>query len=108
MSSIGEVDDYYQTDPALMTSGNTVSRSIVQFPGQEYQDAVGIRVGHSTGTAIAHNDVGYTPYSGISVGWGWGWTSHCTHAGRAGTARRAGAAPPTPAGTRSSATTCTA
>lgn len=76
--AIGEVDDHYQTDPALMTSGNTVSRSIVRFPGQEYQDAVGIRVGHSTGTVIAHNDVGYTPYSGISVGWGWGWTSNCT------------------------------
>lgn len=76
--AIGEVDDYYQTDPALMTSGNTVSRSVVQFPGQEYQDAVGIWVGHSTGTAISHNDVGYTPYSGMSIGWGWGWASNCT------------------------------
>ena len=40
--AIGEVDDYYQTEPALMTSGNTVSSGIVQFPGQEYQDAVGV------------------------------------------------------------------
>lgn len=74
---IGEVDDHYQTDPALMTSGNTVSGSRVWFPGQEYQDAVGIRVGYSTGTVISHNDVGYTPYSGISIGWGWGWTADC-------------------------------
>jgi hypothetical protein len=76
--SIGEVDDYYQTDPALMTSGNTVSGSVVQFPGQEYQDAVGIRVGDAKGTAVTHNDVGYTPYSGMSIGWGWGWASNCT------------------------------
>jgi hypothetical protein len=76
--AVGEVDDYYQTDPALMTSGNTVSRDVVQFPGQEYQDAVGIWVGHSKGTTLSHNDVGYTPYSGISIGWGWGWASDCT------------------------------
>jgi hypothetical protein len=76
--AIGEVDDYYQSDPALMTSGNTVSGSVVRFPGQEYQDAVGIRVGHGTGTVISHNDVGYTPSSGISIGWGWGWASNCT------------------------------
>ncbi|MBY8879656.1 hypothetical protein [Actinacidiphila acidipaludis] len=76
--AIGEVDDYYQTDPALMTSGNTVSRSVVRFPGQEYADAVGIWVGYSRGTTLSHNDVGYTPYSGISIGWGWGWASDCT------------------------------
>jgi hypothetical protein len=75
--AIGEVDDYYQTEPALMTSGNTVATSIVQFPGQEYQDAVGIWVGYSRRTTLSHNDVGYTPYSGISIGWGWGWASSC-------------------------------
>jgi hypothetical protein len=76
--SIGEVDDYYQTQPSLMTSGNTVSTSVVQRPGQEYKDAVGIWVGHSRGTTLSHNDIGYTPYSGISIGWGWGWASDCT------------------------------
>ncbi|MFJ3762432.1 hypothetical protein [Streptomyces sp. NPDC090080] len=76
--SVGEVDDYYQTDPALMTSGNTVSGNTVQFPGQEYQDAVGVWVGHSRTTTVSHNDIGYTPYSGMSIGWGWGWTSNCT------------------------------
>lgn len=75
--AIGEVDDYYQTQPALMTSGNTVSNSVVQFPGQEFSDAVGIWVGHSRGTTLSHNDIGYTPYSGISIGWGWGWASSC-------------------------------
>jgi hypothetical protein len=75
--AVGEVDDYYQTQPALMTSGNTVSASVVQRPGQEYQDAVGVWVGHSRGTTLSHNDIGYTPYSGVSIGWGWGWASDC-------------------------------
>ena len=75
--SVGEVGDYYQTQAPLMTSGNTVSGNVVQTPGQEFSDAVGIWVGHSRGTTLAHNDVGYTPYSGISIGWGWGWASSC-------------------------------
>ena len=75
--AVGEVDDYYQTVNPLMTSGNTVSGNAIQTPGQEYADAVGIWVGHSRGTTLAHNDVGYTPYSGISLGWGWGWASSC-------------------------------
>jgi hypothetical protein len=75
--AVGEVDDYYQTETSLMTSGNTVSGNVVQTPGQEYQDAVGVWVGHSRGTTLAHNDIGYTPYSGISIGWGWGWASSC-------------------------------
>lgn len=76
--AVGEVDDYYQTQPALMTSGNTVSGTTVRHPGQQYQDAVGIWVGHGRGTTLSHNDIGYTPYSGISIGWGWGWASDCS------------------------------
>jgi hypothetical protein len=75
--ALGEVDDYYQTQPQLMTTGNTVTRTTVTFPGQEYQDAVGIWVGDSRETTLSHNDIGYTPYSGISIGWGWGWASDC-------------------------------
>lgn len=75
--AVGEVDDYYQTQPALMTSGNSVSGNVVQRPGQEYQDTVGVWVGHSRETTLSHNDIGYTPYSGVSIGWGWGWASSC-------------------------------
>jgi hypothetical protein len=75
---LGEVDDYYQTQPALMTSGNTVSGNVVQRPGQEFSDAVGVWIGHSRGTTLSHNDIGYTPYSGVSIGWGWGWASDCS------------------------------
>ncbi|HEX9335706.1 MAG TPA: right-handed parallel beta-helix repeat-containing protein [Pseudonocardiaceae bacterium] len=76
--AVGEVDDYYQTQQSLQTNGNTVTRNTVWRPGQEYSDAVGIWVGNSQHTTLSHNDVGYTPYSGISIGWGWGWASDCT------------------------------
>jgi len=76
--AVGEVDDYYQTQPALMTSGNTITGDTITRPGQDYSDAVGVWVGHSRKTTLSHNDIGYTPYSGISIGWGWGWMSDCT------------------------------
>jgi hypothetical protein len=76
--AIGEVDDYYQTEPALMTSGNTVTRTEITHPGRQYADAVGIWTGITRGTTLSHNEVGYTPYSGMSIGWGWGWASDCT------------------------------
>jgi hypothetical protein len=75
--SLGEVDDYYQNRTDLMTTGDAVHDNTVTAVGQDYQDAVGIWAGYTRDAVIAHNEVGYTPYSGISLGWGWGWAS-CT------------------------------
>ncbi|HEY4020369.1 MAG TPA: hypothetical protein VGM75_16885 [Pseudonocardiaceae bacterium] len=75
--SLGEVDDYYLTDPALMTTSDTISDNLITDVGKDYNDAVGVWVGYSKNAVIAHNEVGYTPYSGMSIGWGWGWASDC-------------------------------
>jgi len=75
---LGEVDDYYLSDPALMTSGDTVTQNIIDHVGQDYHDAVGVWAGYTKNTVISNNDIGYTPYSGISLGWGWGWQSDCS------------------------------
>ncbi|WP_031066100.1 right-handed parallel beta-helix repeat-containing protein [Streptomyces sp. NRRL WC-3742] len=72
---VGEVDDYYLNDTALMTSGDTVSDNAIVNIGREYADAVGIMVGNSRAVTVAHNEIAHTPYSGISVGWGWGWAT---------------------------------
>jgi hypothetical protein len=38
----------------------------------EYQGGVAISVGYSENAVIAHNELYNLPYSGISMGWGWG------------------------------------
>ncbi len=76
--SVGEVDDYYQTLPALQTSGDTVTENTIDHVGQDYSDAVGIWAGFTENATLSHNDIGYTPYSGISLGWGWAWQSDCS------------------------------
>jgi hypothetical protein len=76
--SVGEVDDYYLTDTSRMTTGDTVSENWISQVGQDYSDAVGIWAGYTRNLTIAHNDVGHTPYSGMSLGWGWGYASPCS------------------------------
>ncbi|MFB8201125.1 hypothetical protein [Kitasatospora purpeofusca] len=71
--SLGEFDDFWQTDPVQHTDGNTVADNAVTRVGQDYEDAVGILVGYATDTTVAHNEIAHTPYTGISLGWGWCW-----------------------------------
>ena len=75
---LGEVDDYYLSDTVLMTSGDVVTQNLIQHVGQDYHDAVGVWAGYTLNSTISSNDIGYTPYSGMSLGWGWGWQSDCT------------------------------
>ena len=82
--SVGNVDDYFQTNTALMNSGDTLSDNEISFVGQNYSDTVGVFAGYTRALTITHNDIGYTPYSGISLGWGWGWQSDCTLQARQG------------------------
>ncbi|MEV6874519.1 hypothetical protein [Amycolatopsis sp. NPDC051128] len=74
----GEVDDYYLTDTARMTTGDTISQNWIEHVALDYRDAVGIWGGYTRNLTIANNDIGHTPYSGISLGWGWGYASPCS------------------------------
>ena len=75
---LGNVDDYYQNQTNLMTSGDTIADNTINYVGQDYQDAVGVWAGYTRDAVITQNDIGYTPYSGISLGWGWGYASPCS------------------------------
>lgn len=74
---LGESDDYYVTLPALQTSGDTVTQNTITHVGFDYHDDVGIWAGYTLGAVLSHNEIGYSPYGGISLGWGWGWQSSC-------------------------------
>jgi len=76
--SVGEVDDYFQNDAALMTTGDTISDDLISYVGQDYSDTVGVWAGYTRDLTITHNDIGHTPYSGMSIGWGWGYASPCS------------------------------
>ncbi len=49
----------------------TVQNNFVTRIGIDMYDSVGIFAGYTNGVLIDHNEVSYTPYTGISLGWGW-------------------------------------
>lgn len=58
-----------------VTSGIVVDNNVIRDYGQERQNAAGILVLHASDNKITHNDISHGYYSGISVGWTWGYGS---------------------------------
>ena len=59
-------------DPRNRVSDMVVSNNTIARVGEEFHDAVGILMGYVSSSTIAHNKLSNLPYTGISVGWGWG------------------------------------
>jgi hypothetical protein len=71
---IGDVqrDDHHPDDQRKIVSENTVQNCVIHDCALEYMGGVGIFVGYTTRTQLLHNEICRLPYTGISVGWGWG------------------------------------
>ena len=80
---VGEVDDYYLTNTALMTTGDTITDNVITDSGVEFQSSSGVWAGYTRNLTISHNDIGFLAAAGISVGWGWAFASpdcsNCAH-----------------------------
>ncbi|WP_406841586.1 discoidin domain-containing protein (plasmid) [Streptomyces sp. AHU1] len=66
--------DAHPDDPRDLTRNTTVDNNAVTQAADQYNGSVGILAGYTDHTVISHNKVHDLPYSGISVGWGWGLT----------------------------------
>ncbi len=73
--SVGEFDDHWLTDPNRQTARIAVSDNYISRIGREYEDVAGISAGYTRNLAVEHNEISNLPYSGISLGWSWGWDS---------------------------------
>ena len=73
---LGGVDvvDHHPSHPGQVTRDNRITNNTVTKAAQEFFDAAAIFVGYTTRTTIAHNTLSNLPYTGISIGWGWGMT----------------------------------
>ncbi|WP_247236756.1 right-handed parallel beta-helix repeat-containing protein [Telluribacter sp. SYSU D00476] len=59
--------------PLLRTGRNTISDNDIHHYGEVFPSAVGILLMHTFGNRIAHNNINNGWYTGISIGWRWGY-----------------------------------
>lgn len=64
--------DHHPTGGRPATADNSITNCVITDCGVEYQDSIGIWCGYTSRTTLAHNEISRLPYTGISVGWGWG------------------------------------
>ena len=57
----------------MITRHNAISHNRILNTAVEFFDTVAIFVGHVQDTLIDHNSIEHTSYTGISVGYGWGY-----------------------------------
>jgi hypothetical protein len=69
---IGDISDPLRSDPRARDQYNLIADNYVHDVAAEYHGGVGIFLGYVAYTTVSHNEVYNTPYTGISLGWGWG------------------------------------
>ncbi|HSU65453.1 MAG TPA: right-handed parallel beta-helix repeat-containing protein [Tepidisphaeraceae bacterium] len=66
-------------DEADQTKQNEISDCTIADCGQTYPSAIGIWLGQTPENLVSHNDIHGLWYTGISIGWTWGYGNSAPH-----------------------------
>lgn len=63
----------FSSPPFLRTGRNIISDNVIGPYGEVYPSAVGVLLMHTFGNTVSHNEIHHGWYTGVSVGWEWGY-----------------------------------
>jgi len=64
--------DILPEDEKLVCHEIIIENNLIERNGLVFRGSSGIWVSYAHHLSIAHNEIAYQPYTGISIGWGWG------------------------------------
>ena len=66
----------YGCDRSEETCGSVISQNVITQCGKRYAAACGVLLKHTFDTVVSHNEISYLYYTGISLGWVWGYADN--------------------------------
>jgi parallel beta-helix repeat protein len=67
-----------ESPPSEHTGFNEIKNNTISYFGEVYPSAVGILLMHTNGNMVSHNLIHHGYYTGISIGWSWGYQPSVT------------------------------
>ncbi len=67
------LEDAHPADLRRTVTGTLVTNNFLHDIGVEYRGGVAVLAGYAHGTTVSHNEIRHCSYTGISIGWGWGY-----------------------------------
>jgi Right handed beta helix region len=77
--TVGDPGDNLETDPAKQSLAHTIANNYVTGTGVEYPGSSAVLIFYAANSSVANNEIANAPYTGLSVGWGWGVASYAAN-----------------------------